>query len=271
MAVVLGTNAGFVTEAPVADPEGFPTSGVSIDYLSRAMKHTTPAGVSKITEIGWYQNAYQEDDVNYEVGLYSHDAGNDVPLNRLYADTVNSKGTAQGWKVASGLDWDVTAETIYWIAVQVYPTAPDTFIDLVTTGGVDSRMVNQASLVNPWVSAAKDTYILALYAKVESGSTAYEEGTKEVTAAVVVSLTTETVAITEGIKTVTTVTIVSLATESYKSNQGAVPDRPSDYDGDLYWDEDTGAWSTTRTTHPGNWVQYVLAISEEGDVYFRTV
>ena len=30
-------------------------------------------------------------DANFEVGLYSHDAGNDVPLNRLFVDNTNEK------------------------------------------------------------------------------------------------------------------------------------------------------------------------------------
>jgi len=77
--------------------------------------------------------------------------------------------------------------------------------------------------------------------------------------------------IAEGTKTVTASAIVSLVSENYASNQGVVPDRPSDYNSNLYWDEDAGAWGNTRTIHPGNWVQQMLAISEEGDIYFRTL
>ena len=76
---------------------------------------------------------------------------------------------------------------------------------------------------------------------------------------------------TEGTKTVTAAASVELASENYIDNQGAVPDRPTEYDGDKYWDEETGTWTTTRTTHPGNWSQNLLTISEEGEIYFRTI
>jgi len=76
---------------------------------------------------------------------------------------------------------------------------------------------------------------------------------------------------TEGTKTVTVAASIELASENYVDNQGAVPDRPTEYDGDKYWDEDTGTWVTTRTTHPGNWAQNLLVVSEEGDIYFRTI
>ena len=65
MALVIGTNCGFVTEAPVADPEG---SDVRIDILSRAQKHVAPAGATKITEIGWYCGRATEEE-NFEVAF----------------------------------------------------------------------------------------------------------------------------------------------------------------------------------------------------------
>ena len=52
---------------------------------------------------------------------------------------------------------------------------------------------------------------------------------------------------------------------------GFPEDRPGTYDADKYWDETNGVWNTTRLTQPGNWVEYVLAISEEGEIYFRVV
>ena len=114
MAIVLGTNCGFVTVSPTDDPEA---AGNAISNTSKAVKGTVPAGMTKITEVGWWcANASQE--INFEVGLYSHDAGNDKPDNRLYVDATNAKGTVGGWKKVT-VDWDVTPETIYWIAVQV--------------------------------------------------------------------------------------------------------------------------------------------------------
>ncbi len=47
--------------------------------------------------------------------------------------------------------------------------------------------------------------------------------------------------------------------------------RPGGYDADKYWDETNGVWSTTRVTQPGSYTEYVLAISEEGEIYFRAL
>ena len=44
--------------------------------------------------------------------------------------------------------------------------------------------------------------------------------------------------------------------------------RPSDYDPDLYWDEETETWVETRVTGPGSLIDYIIFIGEEGGVYF---
>jgi hypothetical protein len=107
--------------------------------------------------------------------------------------------------------------------------------------------------------------------EVYGGATVYEEGTKTVTVVAGVSLPTQFCACNESTKTVTAAAVVSLVTESYKSNTGFPTDRLSDYDGDKYWDEDSGTWVSTPTTNPGKWTQYVVAVSEEGEIYFRTL
>ena len=164
MAVVLGTNAGFVSAAPVADPGG---TNTGLGDTSRAVKDTSPAVLTKITEVGWWcDNATPN--TNFEVGLYSHDAGNDVPLNRLYVDNTNAKGTDAGWKTVA-VDWDIVPETVYWIAVQLDGTLSK--IDYINTGGRTSLMTYQASLANPWIAAGTSGYIMAIYAVVESGVT----------------------------------------------------------------------------------------------------
>ena len=48
-------------------------------------------------------------------------------------------------------------------------------------------------------------------------------------------------------------------------------DRPVAYDPDLYWDETDDEWNSDRLTQPGNWVEYVLVVSDKGEIYFRTV
>lgn len=164
MAVVLGTNCGFVAVAPTENPAGTATG---FDFTARAVKDTAPAGATKITQIGWWcNNATQA--ANFEVGLYSHDAGNDEPLNRLYVDNTNAKGTDGGWKTVV-VDWDITPGTVYWIGVQLDNTATTTQTDYTVAGGRQSFKNYQTSLTNPWGVGSENTEVYSFYAVVESG------------------------------------------------------------------------------------------------------
>lgn len=204
MAIVIGTSAGFVSSAPTGDPNG--GSSTTQDTTSRALKDTAPVGSGRITEIGWYcNNATPES--NFEVGLYSHDAGNDVSLNRLYVDNTNAKGTGLGWKTVA-VDWEITAETIYWLAIQLDNTTPNSNIDYETTGGRTSIMTGQSSLLNPWVSGGITTYIMAIYAVWDSGIT-YSELAGTVASTSTVSGNLSTTAINQLSGTIATTSSVS--------------------------------------------------------------
>ena len=48
-------------------------------------------------------------------------------------------------------------------------------------------------------------------------------------------------------------------------------DRPDGYDADKYWDVQNDVWISTYTAGQGSYVEYVVAISEEGEIYFRAV
>lgn len=48
-------------------------------------------------------------------------------------------------------------------------------------------------------------------------------------------------------------------------------DRPGTYDPDLYWDEIDDEWNSDRLTQPGSYTEYMVTISEEGEIYFRAV
>ena len=116
MAVVKGTNAGFVTVAPSADPSGTVTT---FKGYMKATKLVAPAGALKITEVGfWSDNCNTTTD--WAMGLYSHDAGNDKPDARLYlVDTEQLTDADDGvWKSVA-VDWDITAGTTYWLAGEV--------------------------------------------------------------------------------------------------------------------------------------------------------
>lgn len=165
MAVTLGINAGFVTEAPVADPGG---SNQTVDGYRFATKDTSPAELTKITEIGWWcDNATQE--TNFEVGLYVHDAENDEPSTRLFVDNTNAKGTDAGWKTVA-VDWTITPETIYWIAVQVDNVATATKIDYNPTASSGRYAVQSGiNLPDPFTSGSEVSWAMAIYALVEAG------------------------------------------------------------------------------------------------------
>lgn len=162
MSVVLGTNAGFVTTAPVADPTG---ALLTLDNAARSLKHTTPAGTSKIVKVGWYHSGTSTAG-DYEIGLYAHNEGTDKPAALLYSTTPVTSGTTEGWKTQV-VDWAVNPSTIYWLAVQLDAVSGDSKIDYESSGGRSSIDVGINTLQNPWVDDAMYSYILALYGEVE--------------------------------------------------------------------------------------------------------
>ena len=153
MTVTLGTNAGFVTVAPTADPDG--TAWLMSNY-NRAQKDTAPADATEITEIGWYcQNATEA--ANFEVCIYSDISDFPIAVVGSISDT-NAKGTTAGWKSATGLSIPIVGGTDYWIAVECDFTATATNTDRTDTG-VDSNAydIGRGQLDNPWEGGAGET------------------------------------------------------------------------------------------------------------------
>ena len=165
MALVLGTNAGFVATPPVADPSGTPTV---VDTYDLAIKDVVPGGVTSILEIGWWcDNATEE--ANFEVGLYSHHAGNNKPDARLFVDNTNAKGTDAGWKTVS-VNWAVTPATTYWIAIQVDDTASTTNTNYSVTGDRVSTHTASTALPDPWDAGSSEaTWVRGVYASSSAG------------------------------------------------------------------------------------------------------
>lgn len=173
MAVILGTNAGFVTVSPDADPLGLDTGQ---DGSAKCTKDTSPAGNWKITEMGWWCADHNEGD-DFDIGLYSHDSGNDVPLNLLQVDRDNATNVVPAWNKITGLNWEINPSTVYWLGLQLDPMSGTIEIDYAPSGGRTSVMTGWPggySLVNPWVSVGTTDYIMAVYAKIEE-SVAYSE------------------------------------------------------------------------------------------------
>lgn len=170
MALVLGTNCGFVTVAPSADPGG---TDFGIDARSAVTKDTSPATAAKITEIGWYcDNATEE--ANFELGLYAAN-GATVPGEagtRLQVAAVNAKGTGVGWKKAT-VDWTISPSTAYWLGAQLddTPTATNTNYAASAGGGYDWR-AGQTALTDPYAGGALADVdgMIAIYAVWEAAS-----------------------------------------------------------------------------------------------------
>jgi len=164
MAIINGTNSGFLYAgtSPSDDPA---ETGTGMNYLARAIKDTAPTGATVVTEIGWY-NGNATAEANFEVGIYTHNAGDDNPEEKVGDfSTTNAKGTTAGWKKVTGLNIPITAGTIYWIAIQLDDTVASTEIDSLLEGSYrqDYRGF-QTQLVDPWGSGTGAEQRLALYA-----------------------------------------------------------------------------------------------------------
>ncbi len=176
MALVKGTNCGFVTVAPSADPSG--DSDGSIDGRSRALKDTSPAGDNIVTEIGWWcDNATEVGD--YDVAIYTHNVGDDNPedaVQSIKAD--NAKGTTAGWKKVTGLSIPITAETIYWIGLALDNTATTTNTNYSAEGGEKADyQLGTPSLADPYgASGGTAEWLVSMYAKVAEAPTAGQDG-----------------------------------------------------------------------------------------------
>jgi hypothetical protein len=148
MALVLGTSSGFVTVAPTTDPDG--EVATTIDGSSVVTKHTSPAGATRITEIGWYR-ATGTNTANFEVALYADDAG--VAGARLFVDATNSSASS-GW-LTTAVDWTITENTPYWLALQMDAHTGSSTIDSQTSGGAGMDLLaTQTTLNDPYGGGA---------------------------------------------------------------------------------------------------------------------
>lgn len=147
MALALGTNSGFVTSAPSADPN---ETGTTIDGSSVVTKHTSPANAVKITSIGWYR-ASGTNAANWEIALYSEVAG--VASVRLFADQTNSS-TSAGW-LTTAVDWTIAPSTAYWLGLQMDAHSGSSSVDAAASLGVGSDVLTaQTALNDPYGGGA---------------------------------------------------------------------------------------------------------------------
>lgn len=172
MALAKGTNCGFVSGAPSADPGA---SAAATDTYSVALKDTSPVGAVQVTEIGWWcDNATEA--ANYQVAIYTHDAGNNRPDAIIGSASEAAKGTTAGWKKITGLSIPISPSTIYWIALQLDDTATNTNTDWAASAGDKfDYKASQTSLPSSWgISDGTYAYLRGTYALV-SIATEYEQ------------------------------------------------------------------------------------------------
>lgn len=163
MALAIGTNVGFVTTAPTADPAGTDTT---IDGSSVVVKDTSPAGAIRITEIGWYRGS-GTNTANFEIALYSDDGT--AAATRIFVDATNSSA-AGGW-ITVTVDWPISASTAYWLGLQMDAHTGSSTVDTATSGGAGTDVrTSQTTLNDPYgggaVADADGMY--AIYALVQT-------------------------------------------------------------------------------------------------------
>lgn len=133
MAVVLGTNSGFVSSAPVADPAG---GDAAIAGRCVGTKDTSPAGSNNVTELGAWLDSQVPNAGEVWIGLYSDDAAdpeNNVPNAPLVSGHTHFDGSDR-WYIVSGLSYSLTASTAHWV-VTACPEEGDAY-NYGSSGGV---------------------------------------------------------------------------------------------------------------------------------------
>lgn len=178
MALVLGTNCGFVSTRPTVDP-GESSNDFVMDDSCVGGKFTSPSGSNTLSEVGWWCRTASEA-ANFQVGIYSHDAGNDCPGSRLAVSSDTAKGTGNGWKYAS-LSYALSASTTYWLCVQLDNTSTTTYIEYIFNASYRGDTISgYSALPDPWVFAFNaNTYLMGIYgvyAATSSGTPVYYLG-----------------------------------------------------------------------------------------------
>lgn len=173
MAVTIGTNAGFVSSAPSANPGGL---GYPVNDDVVATKDTSPSGSNVVTQLGWYQSrGAGSDATSYNMGIYSHDAANNRP-NVLI--TTQSSGASiiddtEAWYTYSGLNIAIVAATIYWIAFGIDWTGSNNNFDYgAASSGAYAVKANVGPILPEPFGApdASDTRAAAIYALYEAAA-----------------------------------------------------------------------------------------------------
>ena len=170
MTVVLGTNAGFVTTAPTADPH---SSAAGLTG-TLAIQFTTPSGCTEITEMGTY-SAGGPPTTSAEFAIYEDDTG--APGDMLGTAESFSYTSGAGWKKVTGLSITVSASTTYWLALQ---TDGQINYDYASTGATYAGINSTSTLADPFGTPDSIfTRMVAIYGLYVSSGTDYTEDLSE--------------------------------------------------------------------------------------------
>lgn len=171
MALDAGTNCGFCATAPTADPGTL--TELLIDDRIIASKFTTPVGCTNITEIGFYVKSTLHSGVGWKAAIYTHNSGGDAPDALVGSIATGNSLTAStaGWYKYTGLSISVSAETVYWIVIEVADSVNDvvSWYDPTESGRYGYGTPLPLSDPFPGWSAA-DVVSCAFYAKYGSSS-----------------------------------------------------------------------------------------------------
>lgn len=162
MALVNGTNCGFVLVAPTADPEGTNFTATN-NLVSGRFQLTTPN--QRVTEMGLYvDNATAAETIF--IGIYSHDSTNNKPDVLLVSGSF-AKGTTSGWKSGS-ISYSPSAGVNYWLATAMTDGEATSGNNAANAG---EFYVGRATfqMPDPW-GAAEDTgnQLMGIYARYEA-------------------------------------------------------------------------------------------------------
>ena len=156
MAVVIGTNSGFVSTAPTSNPSG--SNPGAFSDQARAIEDTSPATAERVTEIGFYAGQATAE-CNFEVGIYEDDGGNPGAL--LGVSRTNAKGTTEGWKKAT-VDITIIPNTLYHMAFQL--DADGVRVDYGNDARGYTLKDGVTTLPDPYAGTPQANFIFAIYA-----------------------------------------------------------------------------------------------------------
>lgn len=170
MALVKGTNCGFLSASPEGDPLG---TGLPANFsVAFAGRYTSPAGNNIVTELGFWQGGSDDNEsVNYNMGIYDDDEGE--PGSLIVAQVTGNVTTAltAEWCRYTGLSIPILPETIYWIAIGIGDQEHGSnWIDITWDSNELYRYEDIAgyTLSDPFVVEGGPTMLLGVYAKYEA-------------------------------------------------------------------------------------------------------